>query len=151
MRVLSLGDLQQEIVGQHKEIRARIRGLTTNALRAELPWALRALRLLLLRFAARFDEHLGFEERELAPRIRALDAWGSVREAALLAEHREQRRRLERVCALADDPFAAGAPDLAKAVLTLASALLEDMAHEERVLAELASIDENGHIDQMTG
>jgi hypothetical protein len=147
----SFRDVQRTIQLQHREIFARIDGLTRNAERADLPWAVRALRVLLLRFAAQFDAHLAYEERELGPRIRELDAWGRAREAVLLSEHREQRRLVERVCGLAEDSTAEHTNEFSDAVLALADRLLEDMAHEEYLLAELARIDEDGHVDQMTG
>src|SRR4051812_17335019 len=108
MCAVPIADVEHSIRVQHAEIRARLRALTRDAERADLPWALDALRLLLRRFAVELDEHLAFEELELAPRIRELDAWGKAREAALLSEHRDQRRRVESVCALTEEP----APDL---------------------------------------
>jgi hypothetical protein len=146
-----LRDVQRKIHVQHREIRARIGGLKQNAERADLPWVVRALHVLLLRFASQFDAHLDYEERELGPRIRVLDAWGEAREEALLAEHREQRSMIERACGLAEDPGAEDATAFSDAVLELADRLLEDMAREEDWLAELAWIEENGHVDQMTG
>jgi hypothetical protein len=151
MRPFCFLDIQRKILDQHEEIRARIRGLRRNAEHIDLPWAERALRVLLLRFAAHFDAHLAFEERELAPRIRELDAWGPAREAALRAEHREQRRRLEEVCSLAEEPSTAESVALFEAVSALVESVLQDMVAEEHTLAELARIDEQGHADQMTG
>src|SRR5690242_17340430 len=104
MRPFCFSDVQRHIVEQHEEIRARLQGLRRTAAYDHLPGAYRALRISLLRFAAHFDAHLAFEERELAPRLRELDAWGMAREAALRSEHREQRTRLEHVCALAEEP-----------------------------------------------
>jgi hypothetical protein len=150
MRAGSLSDVRRTILRQHEELRARLRGLAQVATLASIRSRSSSLSVLLLRFAARFDAHLALEERELAPRIRTLDAWGSVREAALLAEHREQRIELERVCALAEDPASAGTAEVALAVNALVRDLLEDMDHEECWLRELAQIDEHGHT-QMTG
>jgi hypothetical protein len=151
MRPTYFIDVQREILEQHEEIRARIHGLQRNAERIDIPWAQGALRILLLRFATNFDAHLAFEERELAPRIRMLDAWGIEREAALRAEHRDQRRRLERVCALADEASTVETMALFDEVSALADSLLDDMLVEERTIAELVRIDEHGHVDQMTG
>lgn len=150
MRPCCFADVEWHILEEHKEIRARIHALLMNAERVELPWARRALRVLLLRFASQFEAHLAYEERELAPRIRDLDAWGAVREAALLSEHRQQRRQLEEVCALAEDPTGAE-EKLFEAVSTLAEDLLEDIVREERFIAELVRIDQDGYVDQMTG
>jgi hypothetical protein len=151
MRPIYFVDVQREILEQHEEIRVWIHGLQRNAERIDIPCVQDAIRILLRRFAAHFDAHLAFEERELAPRIRALDAWGIEREAALRAEHRDQRRRLERVCALAEDASTVETMALFDEVSALADSLLEDMLVEERTISELARIDEHGHVDQMTG
>jgi hypothetical protein len=151
MRTQCFGEVERTILAQHRELWARIRGLVQNAERVDLPWAHEALRLLFLRFMNEFDAHLEFEECELAPRVRELDAWGPAREAALRAEHREQRRRVEEVGSLAETPGATDRASFSDAVLALSDRILEDMLHEERTLAELAAIDEHGHVDQMTG
>jgi hypothetical protein len=139
-----------EILEQHREIRARLRGLQMCAERVALPRYLRALRAALLRFAVCFDAHLAYEERELAPRVRGVDAWGPAREAALLAEHREQRRCLERVCALAEEPSVARA-ELGEETIALVARLLEDMIREEETLLELARLEELALVERMTG
>jgi hypothetical protein len=122
-----------------------------NAERVDLPWAHHTVRLFLLHFAAQFEAHLAFEERELGPRVRELDAWGAAREEALHAEHREQRRRIEDVAILAEAPGAADYSTFCEAVLELADRILDDMAHEEATLDALERIDLYGHVDQMTG
>jgi len=114
---------------------------------------------LLFRFAADFEAHLAFEERELSPIVRALDAWGRVRDAAMRSEHREQRRRIEELCTLAEQFVSSpstmerdDAMTLFEAVSSFADTLLKDMLEEERILAELTRIDECGpDVDQMTG
>lgn len=70
MRADHFRAVDAEILEQHRAMRARLRGLRAHAERASLPWSTRGLRAALLRFAARFDEHLAYEERELAPRQR---------------------------------------------------------------------------------
>jgi len=147
MRAVNLADVEHQIREQHEELRARLDNLVRNA---GLPWALRAVRVLLRRFTSQFEAHLVFEEHELAPRIRILDAWGEVREAALLTEHQQQRKRLDEVCGLADAPIA-DSTTLANAIQALARDLLADMREEEEHVAELVRIEEQGHIDQMTG
>jgi hypothetical protein len=151
MRTRTFVEVEREILTQHRELRARIRGLVRHAERVDLPWAHDALRLVFLRFVEQFDAHLDFEDRELGPRIRELDAWGPAREAALHSEHREQRRRVEEVGALAETLGAAASSAFCDAVLELSDRILEDILHEERTLAELSAIDEHGHVDQMTG
>lgn len=150
MRRVPLAHVERQILEQHEEIRARLRALTRGAERADLPWAQRVLRILLLRFAADFEAHLAFEERELAPRMGSLGDDAREREAALHAEHREQRRRLEEVCALAEDPASADTIDLLVAVTELADSLYEDLLEEERAIAELVRT-EARTIEQMAG
>lgn len=150
MHSVRFDELRRIILEEHEELRARIRGLERNAERVDLPWAQRAIQLLLPRFAARFEAHLAFEERELAPRLRDLDASGPVREAAMRGEHREQRRRVEEVCALAEEPDIE-ATLLFEAVSELADSLLADIRAEEHTLAQLAQLDEQGHVDQLAG
>jgi hypothetical protein len=151
MCALSLADVERCVLAQHEELRARMRGLVNCIARFEVPLAPERIRLLLPRFAAHFESHLGFEERELAPKIRLIDAWGPTRESAMLAEHRDQRRRVEAVCALAETPADVEPAILAATVTQLVGELLSDMRLEEQDLDELRQIDEYGHVDQMTG
>lgn len=146
---MRLVDVERKILEQHKEVRARVAGLNQSVERIDLPWALAALRVLLLRFANYFEDHLGFEERELVPRMREVEAWGPLRVEALFEEHADQRRRLERVCALVEDPITITSRDMIiGAVEELTSSLMADMAHEEEMLEELRCVDQP---NQMTG
>jgi iron-sulfur cluster repair protein YtfE (RIC family) len=151
MRTLSFADVERTVLAQHDEIRARLRGLVNCIARFEAPAAPASVRMLLPRFAAHFESHLGFEERELAPRIRSIDAWGPVRESMMLAEHRAQRSRIEAVCALVETLADPQPALLTTTVTQLVSELLDDMRHEEQDLEALRQIDEYGHVDHMTG
>lgn len=142
--------IHAKINQQHAEIRARLRGLDAAAGAAATPLAPPQLRIALIRLAVLFDAHLAFEERTLGPRIRVLDAWGPVREAAMLAEHAHQRLRLQHVCATVDDDDIS-ALDVAREVSWLLVSLLEDMSREERELLELQRLDAGGVFEQMTG
>ena len=141
-------DVHATVLRQHAEIRARLRGLDAAASPAS-PVSRAFLRISLLRLATLFDSHLAFEEAELAPRIRELDAWGPVRESAMRAEHIEQRTRLQRVCAMAEEDSVDDVWFASEASWLVVS-LLEDMAHEELELSALEEIDEYG-AGQMTG
>lgn len=151
MGAIPFRDVQRAIVVQHEAIRARLLSLKRNAERGDSPRVASALRSLLFRFAADFDAHLRYEERELCPRIRDLDAWGEAREEAMHAEHREQRRQLERIYSLALSPSLAEGDALADEVLVLSDSLLRDMREEDHLLTQLVRIAEDGHVDQMTG
>lgn len=148
-RARDFGDVHAALLGQHAEIRARLRGLDPAIIPRSVAVAALSLRLSLLRLAVVFESHLRYEELELAPLIRDSDAWGPLREAAMHAEHAEQRTRLEHVCFLVESE-AADEMLLSREVSSLVVALLEDMAHEEHDLTQLSRVLEGG-FDQMTG
>lgn len=143
------GDVSATVLTQHAEIRARLRDL--DMLGGPTPSAAAALhlRISLLRLASLFASHLAFEERALAPWMREVDAWGPDREAAMLAEHDEQRRRFSSICAMAE---ASTADELgfAHEVSSLVVTVLEDMSREERQLSLLGWLYDYG-AEQMTG
>ena len=143
-------DVHAAVARQHAEIRARLRGLDAGLAPAASPLAVTVLRISLLRLAVLFDAHLAFEERMLGPRLRELDAWGPAREALMLAEHAEQRLRLQHVCSVVEDDDSVGL-DISREISWLVVSLLDDMSREERELAELERLDEFGMFDQMTG
>jgi hypothetical protein len=149
----SFRDVHASVLRQHAELRARLRGLDGAGAPDSSPLSEAYQRISLLRLAVLFEEHLQFEETELAPRIREIDAWGPEREAALLAEHVEQRTRLQRACIAAEDPDAGGL-ELAHSISLLVVNMLEDMAREEHELAGLVELDSDCgpcSTDQMTG
>lgn len=144
------GDVSAMVLHQHAELRARLRDLDLlgGGLTAS-PVAALHLRISVLRLAALFEAHLQFEERELAPWIRDVDAWGPCREQAMLDEHHEQRLRMQDICAMAE---ASSVDDLefAHEVSRFLVSNLEDMAREERQLSLLGWLYDYG-AEQMTG
>jgi hypothetical protein len=145
-------DVCRKVLRQHEEIRARLHGLdhtaeaaTTSSSSSKSPKESEAawnhLRISLVRLASAFDAHLAYEEVALMPLLHELDAWGPEHEAAMRAEHLEQRKRLEEICAAAEDdpPMDGGQRALADEVRWLVTSLLEDMVGEE---AELAKLDQ---------
>jgi hypothetical protein len=146
----SFGDVHARVLRQHAEIRARLRGLDAGAVHACSPHAGIHLRVSLFRLAVLLESHLQYEEMELAPLIRELDAWGPAREAAMLAEHAEQRTRLEHACFLAESE-ATGDLELGREVSEVVVSLLDDMAREERELSDLAGLAAGTPLEQMTG
>jgi hypothetical protein len=143
------GDVSAVVLGQHAEIRAHLRLL--DVLGGPMPPEAVAvhLRIAIFRLASLFERHLAFEEDELAPWIRDVDAWGPCREEAMLTEHGEQRRRLREVCAMAE-ASSAESLDFAHEVSALLVTILEDMAREERQLSLLGWLYDYG-AEQMTG
>ena len=144
----SLTEIRAQILRQHVEIRARLRGIERLAKACHAAEARRHLHTSLTHFAAVFDEHLGFEERTLEPIVRAVDAWGTVRADAMLAEHAEQRQRVERAAAFAEDGEITH-HELEGELHWLAQSLLSDMTAEETALAALETLDVAS--TQMTG
>jgi len=145
----SLGHVNARVFEEHVEIRARLQGLGAYAAASSSPMTGVVLRVSLLRFTRFFDAHLQFEEREVAPRIRELDAWGPVRESRMLDEHVEQRMRLARICGMAEDP-STDTSELAFEIMLFVATLLGEMEGEEHALAELEHVETYGVI-QMTG
>lgn len=146
----SLGGMHATVLRQHAEIRARLRGLDLADVAGVSPLAAEHLRISLLRLAVLFDAHLAFEEAVLAPQIHDADAWGPARHAAMLAEHVAQRIRMQHVCMAAEDE-PTGDLAFAHEVSQLVVSLLDDMAREERELADLERLDVDLVEDQMTG
>lgn len=147
----SFADVCTEVLRQHQELRARLRPMERVARSARLtPETVSYLRAALDRLVVTFEDHLTFEERNLAPRIRTVDVRGWVRESDLHTEHAEQRAMLSGIAAVAADP---GTPshELAGEVTWLVSVLLDDMAREDASLRFLDEIETMGVCDPMTG
>jgi hypothetical protein len=143
------GDVSARVLAQHAEIRTYLRELDALDGSLSSPLAAAHLRVSLLRLALLFESHLVFEELELAPWIRDVDAWGPCREAAMLDEHDHQRVRLRTICAMAE-AAAIDELELSQEVSNLLVSLLEDMAREERQLSLLGWLYDYG-AEQMTG
>ena len=135
-----LTEIRAQILRQHVEIRARLRGIERLAQACHDADARRHLLVSLGHFASVFEEHLCFEERELAPLIRGVDAWGAERAAAIDGEHLEQRRRITTAVAFAEDGDVRR-HELEGEVHWLAETLLADMAEEEATLLALEEIE----------
>ena len=138
------------ILRQHTEIRARMRGIDRLAVAAGRHDSLGHLRIALGHFAALFEQHLAFEERELGPLLRAMDSWGPVRENDMIEEHRGQRQRVEALFVLPEDDTAATMSELRGEVHWLMKTLTEDMDHEDADLRTLERSEREG-VAQMTG
>jgi iron-sulfur cluster repair protein YtfE (RIC family) len=144
---IRLSLVHAHILRQHVEIRARLRGIVHLAKSSGKVEARHHLQMSLAHFASVFEQHLSFEERELMPLVKTLDAWGEVRVEAMRAEHAEQRRRVERIVAYAE-AHDVERRELEGEVNWLAQSLLGDMSAEE---TELGSLEELETAPQMTG
>ena len=81
-------------------------------------------------------EHMQWEERYLAPAIRAADSWGEERARRLFDDHREQRILLEHALIRLRDPVCP-AVLLAGNLLDLAALIRDDMIDEERRMLDV--------------
>lgn len=143
----TFGDAYATVLEQHAELRERLRGLDAHTAHYAPSVALFHLRASLPRLAALFEACLGFEESELAPHIRTVDAWGPAREDAMLAEHAKQRALVARLRELAEGPLS---PELGREVSNVIASLVDYMAREEVDLSAVEELEEWGG-DQMTG
>jgi iron-sulfur cluster repair protein YtfE (RIC family) len=87
------------------------------------------------RLLATLLEHMGWEDRFLAPALRRADAWGEERARQLDGDHREQRELLAHVLAGLRDA-SRPASVLARNLLDLVTLLRADMEHEEATLLD---------------
>ncbi len=94
--------------------------------------AVNHLRSRALELVSTFFAHLDLEERVLVPVLSGIDAWGPVRVERLLADHVQQRQRMQEVRTRCGEAEVVDDGALARALLQLALELAEDMAWEER-------------------
>jgi len=137
-------EVRRTILEDHATLRARFADLQDllAALRRDGDPASAAdarreqVRELAAALRQRFLRHLELEEGTLVPALRRTDSWGDERARRVLAEHADQRRRLDELLEHMGDPACSDAA-LAVELETLVEDLLTDMEHEERsVLSE---------------
>lgn len=133
-------DLRAKLVEDHDRLRAKLGGVESLALQVlrgdvELASALQRkaeeLRGLLL-------EHMEWEDRAIAPRLRA----PAMPAGGVEAEHLVQRERLGQLLVALRESRAPG--PLARALLDFARALERDMWVEERQLLDSGVLSESG-------
>jgi hemerythrin-like domain-containing protein len=96
-------------------------------------------------------EHMDWEDRNLAPVLRAADAWGEERATRLDADHREQRELFAHILESVQDQSRPAAL-IARNVLDLVQLLREDMDLEESELLDPSVVrDDVVAIDVETG
>lgn len=136
--------VRERILSDHEELRGLLDEVDQQAFRVaqgaeEAVGRLRALGLQLL---TRFSEHLGLEDRVLAPALRRAGPAGRDRAARLDADHREQRELLDYVLGKLRDPSRPGAV-LAAEWRSLVELLLDDMAREELTILERGLLEDS--------
>ena len=121
--------LRAELVAQHRSLRLRLADVERRAAEVRARGTHAAEHALLatagdLRIA--LERHNRDEHAHLAPLLRALDAWGSLRVDEMVREHAAEHATL---LAMLDATTAA---ELARDVPPFAAELREHMDHEER-------------------
>jgi hypothetical protein len=129
--------VRERILSDHEELRGLLDEVDQQAFRVAqgAEEGVGRLRALGLRLLIRFSEHLGLEDRFLAPALRRAGPAGRARAELLDADHREQRELLDYVLGKLRDPTRPGAV-LAAEWRSLVELLLDDMAREERTILE---------------
>jgi len=132
---METGVVRNRILEQHAELRGMLDEISDLADRfqAEGETVGEALRERGLELYARFEEHLGFEDRCLAPALRVAHAKGVEAANRLANEHAEQRQLLRY---LLDRLKNQRQPTLlvVRELQSFAEYLRQDMAHEEEKL-----------------
>jgi hemerythrin-like domain-containing protein len=127
--------VRSQILEQHAELRGMLAEISELADRfeAEGETVGEALREHGLALYARFEEHLGFEDRYLAPALRVAHAEGVEAANRLANEHAEQRELLHY---LLDRLKHQRQPTqlVVRELRSFAEYLLQDIAHEEEKL-----------------
>ena len=114
--LLSVESLAQQVIAGERNL--------TGALRLEGEGLLAFLR-----------EHMSWEDRYLAPALRAADAWGAARAEQLESDHREQRQLLQHSLETTEDE--SRPPVLvARNLLDLVQLLRQDIEDEESALLD---------------
>jgi hypothetical protein len=125
--------VREAVLDQHRELRGLLRGVLDEcASPAQDDDRERFVRMI-RDLRRRFDAHLEFEERELAPVLAIVDHWGPERLRAMHEEHARQRADLAGLLAGLFDGTAAGwqAEHLRRIVRSLVTELIRDMDDEE--------------------
>ena len=130
-------EVRQRVLADHAALRRLLDHLEQSAARVaqDEPSAVSSLRAEGERLLATLREHMGWEDRFLAPALRRADAWGEERARQLDGDHREQRELLKHVLAGLRDASRPAAV-LARNLLDLVTLLRADMEHEERTLLD---------------
>jgi hypothetical protein len=129
----SPASVRARILEEHVRIKAQLLRID-RLLRAAKAGASGALEGLLVETSALVDTfraHLDLEDRELAPLLESIDAWGPIRREELAREHARQRAELDVLAArLQVGPSVD--PELVQAVAVFTAELLADMEEEEQ-------------------
>lgn len=131
-------------------LRALSRALVAIARAAQRDEAQRRyVRDVIEQLSFEMDRHFSYEEKNVVPLLRDVDAWGPVRVDRLIREHEEQR---ELLLALAEDAMDEGTDvvNLAEEIVWFNRRFEERMYDEEQLLyAE--SIGAEPYVDQIDG
>jgi hypothetical protein len=149
---LSLDEVKGRILSDHRQIRIFLDELSgiigSISVQKEADHAERQLTDPVWRLFLFFDEHLGFEEKQLVPLLLDSGAWGTIRARRLMDEHKAQRGVLRSMIKDCDGNLKRG-PQLLEDARWLVDSFRKDMTAEEN---ELETIRDDGFVaDQFTG
>lgn len=94
-----------------------------------------SLRVLLVALFRKLKAHMHYEDEELAPILRDVDAFGDVRAEAFAREHEDQREQMAELLQAATDNNAAPRRTAARA-REITARVLSDMDHEEQTFLD---------------
>jgi iron-sulfur cluster repair protein YtfE (RIC family) len=128
--------VRKRVLADHQALRRQLQELEASAGRArEIGGDACQLRREAEALVTTLAEHMHWEDRFLAPALRAADAWGEERAALLATDHREQRELLADVIEKLRDPDRP-AQVVIDNVLDLVALLRDDMEGEEATLLD---------------
>jgi hypothetical protein len=148
----TLNEVKARVLADHRQIRTLLEDVTRVAasLSTEGDVSARESPLTgpIWRLFLGLDDHLAYEETELAPLLLESGAWGKIRAQQLRDEHHAQRTVLLAMTHECDGKTKTPG-ELIDDARWLVQSLRADMAHEE---AELNAIVDDGFVvDQSTG
>jgi hypothetical protein len=132
-------EIRRYILTDHTFLKGLLDELDRKALRVLEGWdeELPVLRDYGLSFHAKFVEHLAFEDRFLAPALRAAGGSGVDQAESLADEHREQRELLDYILSGLRDRSRPGRV-VANEMRSLVELILDDIAQEEMAIIRCA-------------
>lgn len=142
-------EIRTELLGQHADLRAKMKAARELANRCHHEDAREALRDSLSRVADALRMHNKREEELMRDVFPELDAWGPIRAEIMAEEHVGEHNHLYE--ALMTASTTAVAKEAASAAMTLFDQIEKHMAREEKVFLGEDVLSDDGVIPDMFG
>lgn len=144
-------DVRRRIAEEIALLRSLTQTLIAVAREAEADERRRvAIRDVLAQICAEVERHFQYEEEVVAPLMREVDSWGSVRVERMFKEHDEQRAVLVALAEDAEDGVRR-VEELADEIVWFFRRFEEEMTAEEDRLLSAESIGAEPYVDQIDG